>query len=250
MVHALSGDEGGHPERIVPDDTDPGVFALHLKRYLFAENWSVGCRVLDAACGVGYGAHHIAQRAREVIGVDISPAAVAYARERYVLPNLSFQSGDVTDLPFDDGSFQMICSFETIEHIEDPGAALDEFQRVLSPDGLLVISTPRVGRTTRAPENPHHRIELSGEDFERELTVRFGTVEMFGQRRRQTNRHRLAQRLDILGLRRRISPPAIAVKALGTATTAHLTLSDIEISAAAIPTATELIGVCRSPRRI
>ena len=250
MAETLSGVKAGHPERIVPDETDAGVVALHLKRYLFAESRCVGRRVLDAACGVGYGAHHLAHVAREVVAVDASQAALAYARERYPCPNLRFQSADVTQLPFEDASFDVVCSFETIEHVDDPGTALDEFARVLAPDGLLLVSTPRVDGTTRAPANPHHRIELSSEDFERELTRRFEAVEIYGQRRRQTRRHRLAQRFDVVGLRRRLRPPALAVKALGSATTASLTVDDIEIAGGDIRGATELIGVCGSPRRL
>jgi SAM-dependent methyltransferase len=250
MAEALSGVEAGHPERIVPDETDSGVVALHVKRYVFAEQWCAGRRVLDAACGVGYGGHHLAQVAREVVAVDASEAALAYARGRYPRPNLSFEHADVTQLSFEDSSFDVVCSFETIEHIDDPGAALDEFARVLTDDGVLVVSTPRVEGTTRSPANPHHRVELSRADFESELSRRFGIVEIFGQRRRQTRRHRLARRLDVFGLRRRLRPPAAAIKALGSATTASLTLDDIEISMEAVGGATELIGVCRSPRRL
>jgi 2-polyprenyl-3-methyl-5-hydroxy-6-metoxy-1,4-benzoquinol methylase len=250
MADALSGVEAGHPERIVPDETDSGVVALHLKRYVFAERWAAGSRVLDAACGVGYGSHRLAQVAREVVGVDANDAALAYARSRYPHANLAFQHADVTQLPFDDSSFDLVCSFETIEHVDHPEAALDEFARVLTENGLLVISTPWADETTRAPANPHHRIELSREDFAAALATRFAMVEIYGQRRKQTRRHRLAQRLDVFGLRRRLPAPSLAVKALGTATTATLTLDDIEISAGALPGASELIGVCRLPRRI
>src|SRR5213082_3394273 len=61
-----------YPERIIPDETEPGVVALHFKRYEFALPYSAGRDVLDAGCGVGYGSALLAERARNVVGVDRS----------------------------------------------------------------------------------------------------------------------------------------------------------------------------------
>lgn len=237
-----------HPERIVPDETDSGIVALHAKRYEFALPQVEG-RVLDAATGVGYGAALLAERAQHVIGVDIDRDAVAYARERYRRSNLEFCEMDVTALAFDDRSFDVVVSFETIEHLDDPEAAVREAARVLRDDGTYFVSTPRAEATTHDPENPFHRVELSVADFELLLRRHFGEVSLFGQRRLQTTRHRLMQRVDVLGLRRRFPLLRRAAPLLGTRPMAALTAADVVISPTQIGEASELVAACRSPRR-
>jgi SAM-dependent methyltransferase len=235
-----------YPERIVPDETEPGIVALHLKRYDFARAYCAGKDVLDAGCGVGYGTFHLAQSARLVVGIDRSDEAIAYARGRYAAPNADFTTGDLLALDVPDASFDVVCAFEAIEHLADPEAFLDEVARVLRADGLFLASTPRAEETVAAPDNPFHSVELSREDFERLLRRRFAHVELYGQRRLQTTRHRLARRLDVLGLRR--SLPALrrlARPLLGTAPMAEVTLEEIEISREALADASELVAVCR-----
>ena len=84
-----------HPERIVPDETEPGIVALHLKRYEFARPYCVGKHVLDAGCGVGYGSAFLSEAARSVVGVDVSADAIEYARARYGGRNVEFAVGDL-----------------------------------------------------------------------------------------------------------------------------------------------------------
>jgi len=234
-----------HPERIVPDETEPGVVALHLKRYEFALPFCEGKDVLDGACGVGYGSALLATRARRVLGVDRSAEAIAYARRRYSGANLEFAEMELGGLEVEQGSFDVVCAFETIEHLDDRDAYLAEVRRVLRPDGVYVASTPQVARTTEAPENPFHRVEYSRADFEALLRRYFGSVSLYGQRRRQTRRHRAMQRLDVLGLRRRLGFLRRASVALGTAPTAELTSDDLVISADGLEAASELVAVCR-----
>jgi SAM-dependent methyltransferase len=240
--------DSSHPERIVPDETESGIVAIHLKRYEFARSFCAGKRVLDAACGVGYGTASLAAVASHVVGVDLDLESVAYATQRYGAANVVFVHGDVTALPFPAASFDVVCSFETIEHVDVPEQALDEFARVLRPNGLLIASTPHVPVTTRAPSNPYHRIEFDRPDLERLLSERFADVEVFGQRRLQTSGHRLAQRLDVLGLRRRLPFLRRGARLLGTAPMESLTLDDIVISAERLDLATELVVVCGAPR--
>src|SRR5205814_7591503 len=83
-----------YPERIVPDETGPGIVAIHLKRYEFARPLCTGRDVLDAACGVGYGSAYLAETARRVVGVDLNVDAVEYARDRYAAPNIEYRLGD------------------------------------------------------------------------------------------------------------------------------------------------------------
>ena len=234
-----------YPERIVPDETSPGIVALHLKRYEFARPWCRDRIVLDAGCGVGYGTAHLAEVAASVVGVDRDEGAISYARERYARPNVEFRVADLLDLDLADASFDVVCSFETIEHLEDVEAFLAEVVRVLRPEGVFVVSTPRVDETTVAPENPFHRVELSPPDFEALLRGSFREVELYGQRRLQTARHRLMQRVDVLGLRRRLPGARRLSGVLGTAPTAEVTSDGIIIERGALERASELVAVCR-----
>jgi SAM-dependent methyltransferase len=234
-----------HPERIVPDETSPGIVALHLKRYEFAAPFCRGGDVLDAACGVGYGSAYLGSVARRVVGVDRDEDAIAYARERYTRPNVEFRVGDVLRLDIGDAEFDAVCSFETIEHVDDAEAFVAETARVLRHGGVLVVSTPRAPETTAAPENPFHRVELSRADFEALLHRHFDEVELYGQRRLQTARHRLMQHADVLGLRKRLTFLRPASRLLGTAPMAEVTTDGIVIEREHIELATELVAVCR-----
>jgi SAM-dependent methyltransferase len=237
-----------YPERIVPDETEPGIVALHLKRYEFALPWCDGREVLDLGCGVGYGTARIADVARRVVGGDVDPEAIAYARARYGRTNVEFVELNATALEFAYASFDTVCSFETIEHVDDPAALVREAARVLRPSGRFCVSTPRSEETTRSPDNPHHRVEFAPEDFERLLHDHFGEVDLYGERRLQSQLHRVLQRLDVLGLRRRSALLRRASALTGTPATEHLTLDDVVISRDGIERAEALYAVCAEPR--
>ena len=117
--------------------------------------------------------------------------------------------------------------------------------RVLRPGGTYLVSTPRAGETTRSPENPFHEVELSRAEFEALLRRHFDEVELYGQRRLQTARHRIAQRLDVLGLRRRLPGARRLSRVLGTAPTAEVTSDGIVIERGGLERASELVAVCR-----
>jgi SAM-dependent methyltransferase len=238
-----------HPERIVPDETSPGIVALHLKRYEFAAPYCAGKTVLDAACGVGYGTAHLGRCAAHVLGVDLDEQTIRYARERYGAANVPFAVMDVAALQLEDDSFDVVCSFETIEHLPDRETFLREVARVLRPDGTFVVSTPNARETTESPVNPFHQVEYSRVDFELLLLERFERVQIHGQRRIRTRRHRALQRLDVLGLRRRLSfvRRASAVVA-GTAPTERVTLEGIVIDREQLDDAEEIVAVCTGPR--
>jgi SAM-dependent methyltransferase len=238
-----------YPERIVPDEAPHGIVAIHLKRYEFARPFCVGKEVLDAACGVGYGTAALSTSAKRAVGADVDPDAIAYAREHYAADNVEFVVADLLDTPFADASFDVVASFETIEHLREPATFVEHVTRVLRDDGVFVVSTPRVEVTTSSPENPFHEVEFSRADFEELLRRHFGEVELWGQRRRQTTRHRLMQRADVLGLRKRLAFLRPASKLLGTPTMGELSLDDVLIERGSVDTATELVAVCRGPRR-
>lgn len=130
-------------ERMVPEFHQPSLlYAEHVVRYMGAMGLVAGKRVLDIASGSGYGSHLLAASAASVVGVDVNDQAVAYARATYTRDNLTFLQGDATAIPVADASVDVVVTFETIEHIADYRTFLAEVARVLSPEGIAIISTP------------------------------------------------------------------------------------------------------------
>ncbi len=238
-----------YPERIVPDETSAGILAIHLKRYELASAYCHGKVVLDAACGVGYGTAYLGRTAASVLGVDLDEDAIAYAQERYAAANVSFAVSDVVNVQVAPETFDVVCSFETIEHLREPGAFVAEVARVLKSTGVLIASTPQASETTRSPRNPFHTIEFAAHDFESLLREHFVEIELFGQSRRETRRHRLLRRADVLGLRRRLPVGRMVSALTGSATTTNLTLDDVAIERGNLAHATEIVAICRHPRR-
>jgi 2-polyprenyl-3-methyl-5-hydroxy-6-metoxy-1,4-benzoquinol methylase len=166
----------------VPERFDPATMqgeiieAEHLARYRWACSLAVGRRVLDAGCGTAYGSSLLAEAgALEVVGVDTAREVLDYARAR--MPELvALEDGDVTALPYEDGRFDLVVCFEVIEHLAEPGRALDEFRRVLSPQGVLAVSSPN--RDVYPPGNPHHLNEYVPAELERDLLLRFACVRL------------------------------------------------------------------------
>ena len=156
----------------------------HLQRYALCRTLVRGRRVLDIASGEGYGAAMLARTARQVVGVDADPEAVAHAQATYGREHLSFAVGRCEAIPVASRSVEGVVCFETIEHVDDQERLLDEIARVLTPAGILVISTP--DREAYAADangaNPFHVRELSLPEFEARLRERFGSVRLWGQR--------------------------------------------------------------------
>jgi 2-polyprenyl-3-methyl-5-hydroxy-6-metoxy-1,4-benzoquinol methylase len=128
-------------ERFTPECVRE-IWYEHFHRYVFASEWVGGLKVLDAACGEGYGSALLATVAASVTGVDVSPQAIEHARSRYSGNSLEYRVADCLDLPFDDGTFDCVVSFETLEHLEAHDGLMKEFRRVLKPKGFLIISSP------------------------------------------------------------------------------------------------------------
>lgn len=156
----------------------------HVHRYVFARGLVAGRRVLDAACGEGYGSALLAETASRVVGVDVSPQAVEHATARYGAANLEFQQADCLALPFPDDEFDCVVSFETLEHLEDHEQLLAEFKRVLRTGGFLLISTPDKAIYTdqQGNRNEYHVAELYRDEFDALLDRHFAVHRLWGQK--------------------------------------------------------------------
>lgn len=128
-------------ERFTPECVRE-IWYEHYHRYAFARSLVANKNVLDAACGEGYGSHILSAYAQSVEGVDIDSTSIAHAQGKYTKDNLSFTQASCTELPFAENQFDVVVSFETLEHLAEQEEMLSEFQRVLKPNGLLLISTP------------------------------------------------------------------------------------------------------------
>ena len=132
-------------------------------------------RILDIACGTGYGIGILKQRARFIAGVDIDDDALAQSRSECDTKAAAL-FGDGLRLPFADGSFDLVTSFETLEHIYERQVFLEELHRVLKPDGMLILSTPNAYYTKPVngkPSNPFHIFEYTPGELLSELSDLF-----------------------------------------------------------------------------
>jgi ubiquinone/menaquinone biosynthesis C-methylase UbiE len=174
LVHEPTG------ERMVPESADLFTFWEHVYRYAFACRFVKGKRVLDIACGEGYGSAALQNAgAAHVIGVDISETACDHARRKY---GIDAKPGSADKIPMADASVDVIVSFETIEHVPQPEHFLDECFRVLVPEGILVISTPNKQVYGVEIPNPYHCSEMTEEEFTNALQSRFRNCQFYTQR--------------------------------------------------------------------
>lgn len=155
----------------------------HAARYHFALERVAGKKVLDIACGTGYGIGLLRKSARFVCGVDIDREAALQARSECG-DRSAVVLGDGLRLPFHDKCFDVVTSFETIEHLHDRLGFLRELERVLAPGGVLLISTPNARYTkpkAGKPLNPFHVYEYTPDEFREQLSRVFLIEEHLGQ---------------------------------------------------------------------
>lgn len=171
-------------ERFVPGAAGE-IWYEHWHRYHFVAPLVAGRDVLDVACGEGYGSALMARSAAYVTGADISPTAIEHARAQYAgHANLEFREADCAALPFADASFDVVVSFETLEHIEAQEAFLDEIRRVLRPGGVVAISCPNKAEYSdkRDHINEFHVRELYRDELAALIRARFPHAAWYGQR--------------------------------------------------------------------
>lgn len=170
-------------ERVVPGNVDNNLLNEHLCRYRFAELLVKDKVVLDIGSGVGYGAKILAEKAREVIAIDLSEEAIRYADREYSGENVEMMVANGENLPLASDSVDVVVSFELIEHLHAQQVHLLEVERVLKPDGIMVISTPnRIFYSQESNQNnPFHTHEFNFPEFLAFLNSVFGSVEIYFQ---------------------------------------------------------------------
>lgn len=170
-------------ERYLPE-FDADWTLEHTHRYLLARELAGGKAVLDIACGDGYGSRILAEAAKSVVGVDISLEAVERAREKYPHPRLAFLQGSAASIPLEDGSVDLVTSFETIEHLAEQEEMIREIRRVLRPGGMCIISSPDKHEYSDITGyvNEYHVKELYRDEFVGLLKNEFSHMRMHGQR--------------------------------------------------------------------
>jgi len=173
-------------ERILLEKETPLMIARHFCAYKFAKDLVRGKEVLDIGCGEGYGADFLSNHAKEVLGIDYDKAVIDYAKDKYRKKNLQFSVLDIQNLNSLTKKFDVICSFQNIEHIRDTDKLLNDTSNLLNVNGVFICSTCNMkdaspGRDT--PFNKFHVREYLVDEFRNSLELQFGKVEMLGLKR-------------------------------------------------------------------
>lgn len=249
-------------ERYVPRSSFDELDARHTTNYIFASQFIEGKVVLDVGCGCGFGCEYLARSgAKHVTGIDISNEAVKFAKTHYNSVDLDFINLDAQGLAFKDSSFDMVISFEVIEHLDNVGKYLFEIHRALKTKGLCIISTPNKKVSSpglKKPILPFHIKEFYPKELYTLLSRYFKEVSILGRRysskeilvkEREFRRSlrfrvisRLSQHESIRALAR--SLPEKVKQAL-IRRKPCLKPSDFEISTEYIESAAYLVAICR-----
>ncbi|HVP87438.1 MAG TPA: methyltransferase domain-containing protein [Casimicrobiaceae bacterium] len=173
-------------ERFLPGCTGEIAYE-HWHRYAFARRFAAGRRVLDAACGEGYGTAFLGAVAESTVGVDIDIATIEHARATYgESAHLRFIAASCTGFPLPSASIDLVVSFETIEHLsaKEQQQMLSEFARVMRPEALLILSSPnkKLYSDARNFENQYHLQELDRDALTRLLARHFPAQRWLAQR--------------------------------------------------------------------
>jgi SAM-dependent methyltransferase len=171
-------------ERTLPDvPAENYWYRRHLAVYQWIGARVIGKRVMDMACGEGYGSEVLSRGAASVVGVDANPEAFEHARLRYTRQNLRFERG-IVENHGEAGAYDAVVFLQTIEHVQDAAAVLRHLGSLLTPGGAVYVSTPNL--LTLAPpgaaksDNPWHIKEYRAAEFEQLCRGVFGRVRMLG----------------------------------------------------------------------
>jgi len=232
-------------ERTLPDVPEENYwYRRHLVVYEWIAARTIGDRVIDMACGEGYGSEVLSRGAASVVGVDANPEAHEHARLRYVRQNLRFER-DLVE------TFREECDavvfLQTIEHVQNPGEILEHFKSMLAPGGVAYVSTPNV--LTLAPpgaersENPWHVKEYRAEEFRELCAAHFDQVELWGLfHARKLRVHALALTLGWDRVHRALG----ITSAFYDRFTPAIAASDFALKSGQLDWALDFLAVCRT----
>ena len=133
---------------------------MHLRAYDEAVAHAADRDVLDVGCNTGYGTLRFAPVARRVVGVDVSPRAIDAARQRAAGGRPEFVVTSGTELPFPDDSFDLVSSFQVLEHVPDPLVYLKEIARVARPGAIVILATPNAATRLDPGMTPWNRFHV------------------------------------------------------------------------------------------
>lgn len=175
-------------ERAVPDDVRTVVEYVQFLRHEFVYKHIQGLlrpnnRVLEIGFGEGYGTKMLSQACEEIIGIDIKKEVIEYAREKYGSTNCIFQHYDGNEIPFRPDSFDVVVTFQVIEHIKDDKHFISEIYRVLKQSGFFYVTTPNRATRLKPGEKPWNRFhvrEYYAKELQDLLKIRFLQAEVFG----------------------------------------------------------------------
>lgn len=167
--------------RIKPDNMKPKIYANTVVLYLFCLEYARKKKVLDAACGEGYGSFLLSTVADWVIGIDIDSTKIIRASKNYYSTHLDFLRMDVTRLAFPDQYFDLIVSVETLEHLSETAIErfLCEITRTLRGEGTFVITTPNRPVYSSLTKTKGHISEKSVSELRDLLIKYFGSIKFY-----------------------------------------------------------------------
>lgn len=176
-------------DNVLGTDVHPADFAeaaskhgRHFARYLRAAPLAAGTHVLDAACGGGFGSAYLATIADSVVGLDLDDDLLALARATYAGDSIEFRRHDLNFPIEGDRQFDLITSFETLEHVRDARTCLANMAAALAVDGTAVVSVPNgMLELRKGDHKDYHKTHFSAEQFEALLSGQFESVELFSQ---------------------------------------------------------------------
>ena len=175
----ISGKEGELEERVVPHIEDRLNYLFHLTRYYFSLLYLRDKDVVDIGCGTGYGDFIISKEAKRVIGIDNSKEAIDFAKEHYKKENVEFYQMDWKEIKNFKEKFDVIISFEFIEHIKEQEEFLGLIKEILKENGIVIISTPN--KSISSGNNIYHCKELNPLEFENLTSKYFKNYRIYGQ---------------------------------------------------------------------
>lgn len=241
-------------ERLVPGDARlQNLLVEDIAKFHFASRYIFDKYVLDAGCGAGQGAAYLSQSgARYVVGIDVSPEAIVYARKLFPENNLSFVVMDALCLGFPDCTFDVVTSIEVIEHLQKPEQYVSEIRRVLKDEGILVLSTPNKLISSPTPGTiwPYHIREFYPDELQDLLARYFSHVEVWGMWIPVYDQHPARRLMHWLApLFKPILPHTLRVRVLPTLQRLikpDLNLDDISISRTDVARKPTIIAICRA----